>query len=56
MNINEIERLAQYYYKTDKRISYDRALAEAIQRAVIQDLDNKGKLKKYLAQNKLTMV
>lgn len=56
MNIQQIEALATYYHKADKRISYDRALAEAIQRAVIQDLDNKGKLKKYLAQNKLTMV
>lgn len=56
MNIQEIEALAKYYTKADSRIGYDRALAEAIQQAVIKDLDNKGKLKKHLAQNKLTMV
>jgi hypothetical protein len=56
MNINEIERLAEYYHKTDKRISYDRALSEAIQRAVIIDLDNKKKLKTHLAQkNKVVL-
>lgn len=56
MNLADIERLAEYYYRTDKRISYDRALAEAIQQAVIKDLDNKGKLKTHLAQNKINMV